>query len=98
MADDRELLRRYTEDASEAAFKELVQRQINLVFATALRVTGDAHAAEEVAQIVFTAMARKARTLVQHPALCGWLHRSARYAAINVQQQKRRRAEIEQEA
>src|SRR5215216_2013630 len=98
MPDDRELLRRYTDDASEEAFRELVQRRIGLVFATALRVLGDAHSADEVAQVVFVAMARKARTLVNHPALSGWLHRSARYAAINFQHQQRRRAAIEREA
>lgn len=98
MVQDSELLRRYADEGSEPAFHELVQRRVNLVFATALRVTNDAHAADDITQTVFAAMAQKARTLLHHPALSGWLHRSARYTAINVLQQKRRRAEIEREA
>jgi RNA polymerase sigma factor (sigma-70 family) len=98
MADEGELLRRYAENDSEEAFTELVNRYVNLVYSTALRVTNDTHAADEITQTVFTAMARKASSLVHHPALSGWLHRSTRYAAINVHQQKRRRTQLELEA
>jgi RNA polymerase sigma factor (sigma-70 family) len=98
MTDDQELLRRYAETDSEKAFTELVQRYVNLVHATALRVTNDAHVASDVTQTVFCALARKAATLIHHPALSGWLHRSARYAAINACQQKRRRTQLELDA
>ena len=46
---DGELLRRYDSDRSEAAFGELVQRHINLVYSAALRqVNGDTQLAEDV--------------------------------------------------
>ena len=48
MNGDAELLRRYIEDHSEAAFTELVRRHFNLVYFAALRqVSGDTHRAEE---------------------------------------------------
>lgn len=90
MSTDAELLRRYAEDNSEAAFAELVRRHLNLVYFAALRqVGGDAHRAEEVAQSVFTDLARKARTLTSHATLTGWLHTSTRFAAA-----KARRADF----
>src|SRR6478736_6816085 len=84
MPTDAELLRRYAQARDERAFAELVQRHLNLVYAAALRRThGHTHVAEEIAQKVFTDLARKAAALQHHPALTGWLHRSTRYAAID---------------
>ncbi|MEO6567511.1 MAG: sigma-70 family RNA polymerase sigma factor, partial [Opitutaceae bacterium] len=98
MADDVELLRRYVENRSEGAFTELVQRQLNLVYSVALRqVGGDGHLAEDVVQVVFTALARKAESLVRRPVLGGWLYRATQFAAIDVvraEQRRRRREEI----
>lgn len=91
MSDDAELLRRYA-DGSEAAFTELVQRRVNLVYTAALRRVGhDPQLAEEVTQTVFMQCARKAWALQFHPALSGWLHRSTRFAAIDALRVRRRR-------
>ncbi len=61
MLTDIQLLRRYAQDCSESAFGELVARHLNLVYATALRIVGgDEHGACDVAQSVFTDLARKA--------------------------------------
>ncbi len=84
MIEDAELLCRYAEDASEDAFAELVRRRIGLVFFVALRQTRDVQRAEDVAQSVFTDLARKAATLSRHPVLVGWLYRSAQFAATDV--------------
>src|SRR5688572_24849114 len=84
MSTDAELLRRYAKARDETAFAELVRRHLNLVYAAALRRTnGRTHLAEEIAQKVFTDLARKAASLQHHSALTGWLHRSTRYAAID---------------
>lgn len=49
MNDDAELLRRYAEQNSEAAFTELVHRHLDLVYGSALRRTsGDSHTAREL--------------------------------------------------
>lgn len=99
MNEDAELLRRYTEGKSEAAFAELVRRHVGFVYGIALRrVHGDAHLAEEVAQGVFTDLARKAAVLVRHPALGAWLFRSARFAAAQAMRSEKRRKMREQEA
>ncbi|MBI3853619.1 MAG: sigma-70 family RNA polymerase sigma factor [Verrucomicrobia bacterium] len=99
MLDDRKLLRRYVTDGSEAAFGELVARYVNLVYSVALRrIGGDAHLAEDVAQLVFTDLARKARSLPEGVVLAGWLHRATRYAAAQLLRTERRRVEREQEA
>jgi len=99
MSDDAELLRRYANENSEPAFAELVQRHLGLVYHAALRqVGGDAHRAQDVAQTVFTDLARKAEALARRPVLAGWLYTSTRYAAAQVVRSERRRRVREQEA
>ncbi len=53
MNSDAELLRAYVENGSEAAFAAIVERHKGLVYASALRQTGDAGLAEEITQAVF---------------------------------------------
>src|SRR5687767_8690855 len=54
MSDTRSLLADYVKNGSEAAFRELVARYINLVYCTALRLVGnDTQLAQDVAQTVF---------------------------------------------
>lgn len=99
MTTDAELLRRYAEEKSEAAFGELVRRQVNLVYAVALRQCGgDASLAQDVTQRVFTDLARKARQLSGRAMLGGWLYRSTWFAASDVVRTERRRRAREQEA
>ncbi len=99
MVDDRQLLSGYIEDASEAAFRELVARHVNLVYSVALReVGGDEHLAKDVAQIVFVDLARKARSLGRDVVLAGWLHRATRYAARQTLRAQRRRQAREEQA
>ena len=99
MPTEVELLRCYADEKSEAAFGELVRRQVNLVYSVALRQCGgDAHLAEDVAQRVFTDLARKARSLSGYAVLGGWLYRSAQFAASDVVRAERRRRAREQEA
>jgi len=99
MTDDAQLLRRYATEHSQEAFAELVQRHVGLVYHAALRQCGgDAHRAEDVAQAVFTDLARKAAELSHRPALAGWLHTSTRYAAAHAVRTEVRRQAREQEA
>lgn len=97
MSSDAELLQRYARERDERAFAEIVERHLGLVYAAALRRTGGrAHLAEEIAQKVFTDLARKAALLGGHPTLTGWLYRSARYVAIDVIRGENRRAKLNQ--
>jgi RNA polymerase sigma factor (sigma-70 family) len=68
--DDIALLRQYAEGHSQAAFTALVERHVNLVYATALRRVGNPQAAEEITQAVFVILARKAKSLAG-----GWQRR-----------------------
>jgi len=99
MLDDATLLRRYARDRSEPDFAEIVRRHLNLVYSAALRqVNGDSHLAQDIAQLVFTDLARKAADLANHRALVGWLFLSTRYAAAKLIRGERRRQAREQEA
>jgi RNA polymerase sigma factor (sigma-70 family) len=98
-ADDCVLLRRYAEEKSEAAFAVLVRRHLDLVYSVALRqVGGSTHLAEEVAQVVFAALARKAGALARRPVLGGWLYRTAQFTAVDVVRAESRRRARETEA
>lgn len=98
MNDDAELLRRYAVEGAEDAFAELVRRHLNLTWAAARRITGDADLARDVAQTVFADLARKARHLPARTILPGWLYRAACLAAYKVNRSNRRRAEREERA
>lgn len=99
MTEDAILLQRFAANRSEEAFSELVRRKLNLVYSTALRATGgDRHLAEDVCQQVFALLARRAGTLVRHPALTGWLHTTAHFTAAKLMRTARRRQAREREA
>jgi RNA polymerase sigma factor (sigma-70 family) len=89
---DAELLRRYADERSETAFAELVRRHLDLVHSAALRqVGGNRAAAADIAQAVFTELARQANHLTRHPALVGWLYTTThRLAARHVRDESRR--------
>lgn len=58
MVPDNELLQKHVKEGSDAAFTELVQRHLALVYSTALRQLGGDAPAQDVAQTVFTALAQ----------------------------------------
>jgi RNA polymerase sigma factor (sigma-70 family) len=97
MTPDCELLRRYAGTKSEEAFAELVRRHVNLVYSAALRqVNGNAHLAQDVAQTVFTDLARKAASLSRRGSLTGWLYTSAHFAAAKIVRTENRRRDREE--
>src|SRR5215470_5259362 len=99
MHNDAELLRQYAVGHSEAAFAELVGRQVDLVYCAALRLMGgDVQHAEDVTQQVFTELARQAQLLMGHPTLAGWLYTSTRRMARRATRTERRRKAREREA
>ncbi len=95
---EQELLRDYAARRSEAAFVELVQRHVDLVYSAALRMVCDAHLAEDVTQSVFLALAQNAGQLADRPVLAGWLHRTAQNIAAQTVRTEVRRHAREQEA
>jgi RNA polymerase sigma factor (sigma-70 family) len=99
MNDTQKLLDDYARLGSEPAFAELVQKYINLVYSTALRLTiGDTHLAEDITQMVFADLARSAPSLSKKITLGGWLHRHACFLAAKTMRSERRRRVRETEA
>ncbi|HEY2081984.1 MAG TPA: sigma-70 family RNA polymerase sigma factor, partial [Verrucomicrobiae bacterium] len=98
MNTDNQLLAEYVNQGSERAFRELVQRHINMVHSAALReADGNAALAEDITQEVFTKLARRADKLSSHPALAGWLYTCVRQMTANIRRSEHRRQRREQE-
>src|SRR5262245_40305879 len=73
---DFELLQRFVRRSDQAAFTSLVHNHVDLVYGTAVRKAGDPAAAQEIAQNVFGALARKAWQFAPDDSLPAWLHRT----------------------
>lgn len=95
---DHELILRFVRDGSESAFGELTRRHLSLVYATAHRVVGDPETARDVAQTVFTDLARKAPHWDPDTVVPAWLYRATTFAAAKARRCEQRRAQRESEA
>jgi RNA polymerase sigma factor (sigma-70 family) len=99
---DAELLREYAAQASEAAFREIVTRHADLVYASALRQARSPELARDIAQTVFADLVRKApalgQSLAENASLVGWLYRSTRFEAHTQLRDDRRRQARERQA
>jgi RNA polymerase sigma factor (sigma-70 family) len=87
-----QLLREFSVERSEAAFRELVRRHSPLVYGTALRMlAGNRAAAQDVTQEVFTLLARKSCSL-DGVVVGAWLYRqTCRRASNHVRTETRRK-------
>src|SRR5687767_13354762 len=93
-----ELLAVYAERRADDVFRELVRRHIALVYNTALRLAnGDAHLAEDVAQTVFSDLARKAASISSGTLVSGWLYQHTWFTASKMIRTERRRQLREQD-
>src|SRR5262249_10865967 len=81
---DEALLKEFAESGSEKAFGALAEKYLGMVLGIAMRRTGDRTLAEEIAQDVFTILARKARRLKPGSTLAGWIHRVTVIECSNV--------------
>jgi RNA polymerase sigma factor (sigma-70 family) len=94
---DHELLAQYVHRQSEEAFALLVARHVNLVHSVALRHVVDSHQAQDITQVVFLLLAKKAGSLSPKTILSGWLYRTAQLTASNYLRMEKRRQRREQE-
>ena len=90
----QEFATRKTEDA----FRGVVTHYLDFVYAVSLRrVNGDSHLAQDITQIVFSDLARKAHSLPSDLFLRGWLHRHTCFVSgktIRANHRRRRREQI----
>jgi RNA polymerase sigma-70 factor (ECF subfamily) len=94
MEADADLLMEYTRTRSEQAFRRLVERYGGTVHAICFRRLRDPHLTEDVAQMVFATLARKAASI--EPSLVGpWLYQTANFISQDVARQKARRKKHE---
>src|SRR5215216_2518001 len=82
--EDLQLLRAYAEQRSEPAFTQLVNRHIDFVYSTALRIVSDSQLAQDISQLVFIKLARKAAAFRGGTILAGWLYRTTQFTADTV--------------
>ena len=71
---DAALVNRYVRGRDHAAFTELTRRLGPLVWSLAVRNTRHREDAEDVLQLVFAELARRAGTIAEPAAVAGWLH------------------------
>jgi RNA polymerase sigma factor (sigma-70 family) len=94
--DDAGLLQAFidkrAEPAGQEAFRALVDRHLNMVYAVCRRQLRDEHWAEDVAQAVFILLSKKAAELPPKTVLGGWLYKTAVYACSNARQLQRTRS------
>ena len=99
MSETKQWLAEYAKTGSEAAFREVVARYVNLVHSTAVRlVEGDSHLAQDVTQKVFVDLAKMAGSLGDDAMIGGWLHRHTCFVARKTMRTERRRKAREQQA
>ncbi|AWM38390.1 ECF RNA polymerase sigma factor SigE [Gemmata obscuriglobus] len=89
---DAELLDRFAASRDESAFTDLVARHWGLVYGTARRHLGDAHAAEDVCQAAFLVLARKAGGGRWGATVGPWLHVTAVRLARKARRARRAQA------
>lgn len=87
--DDQFLLTRFVETRDASAFEELTRRHAGMVKAVCIRLLGNSHDAEEVAQECFLELARHADSV--RSSVVGWLHRAATSRSLNLLRSRSRR-------
>jgi len=88
---DLQLLARYARDRAEDAFAEVVRRHVDFVYSAALRQVRSSQLAEEVAQSVFTDLAKNLGRLKPDTILTAWLYQVARRTSTDVVRREARR-------
>ena len=87
---DRDLLRRFVQDADEAAFAEIVQRHQALVMGVCRRVIGDSPEVEDAFQATFVTLARRPGRIRKARSLSSWLYSVAWRTSVRLVRQRRR--------
>jgi DNA-directed RNA polymerase specialized sigma24 family protein len=87
---DRDCLQAWARRPGAESLRPVVERYTAFVYASALRRTGQAAQAEEVARAVFLVFARRARRMRKKTPLAGWLFHVTALACLKLQPKRRR--------
>src|SRR6266496_4181507 len=91
-----ELLSEFQRNGAQAPFEEIVRRYAGMVYSVCLRVTCDAHDAEDATQAVFLSLALQSKTNREITYPGPWLQRVAHRVALDVKKAKTRRKKREE--
>ncbi|HEX8521917.1 MAG TPA: sigma-70 family RNA polymerase sigma factor [Tepidisphaeraceae bacterium] len=95
---DWDLLQQYVRDGSTDALTELTIRHLPMVNAVATRQLNDPHLAEEVAQVVFMVLMKRASRISADVVLSGWLFNVTRLTGMRIRRSRWRRLKHERTA
>src|SRR5688572_12603012 len=95
---DSDLLAEFAESGSERPFEVLVRRHGGLVLSVCRGILRDANDAEDAAQAAFLTLARKAKSLIGHRTIAGWLHTVAWHISCRARRARTLRRQREREA
>ncbi|MBC8106338.1 MAG: sigma-70 family RNA polymerase sigma factor [Anaerolineae bacterium] len=95
---DSDLLTEFAESGSERPFEVLVRRHGALVLSVCRGILRDANDAEDAAQAAFLTLARKAKSLIGHRTIAGWLHTVAWHISCRARRARTLRQHREREA
>ncbi|MEZ6062077.1 MAG: sigma-70 family RNA polymerase sigma factor [Planctomycetaceae bacterium] len=87
---DRDLLRRFVQDADKAAFTEIVQRHQGLVISVCKRVIGTYPDIDDAFQATFLALARRPRQIRRAESLSSWLYSVAWRVSVRLVRQRKK--------
>jgi RNA polymerase sigma factor (sigma-70 family) len=95
---DFDLLHEFATTGSPDAFREVVRRHVDAVYAAARRQVFSATLAEDVTQAVFILLARKAAKFDDRGPLAGWLIKTTHFASRDALRAEARRKQHERKA
>src|SRR5262245_6193149 len=95
---DRDLLRRFADQADQGAFATVVGRHAAMVLGVCRRTLANVQDAEDACQATFLLLAQKARGGRWQPSVANWLYTTARKVAGNARVAAGRRARRERRA
>ncbi len=91
-----ELLREFEQTGRPEPFQEIMRRHGGMVYATCLKVTRDAHDAEDATQATFLTLAAKGRVSGEIREPEAWLRKVAHRLALDLIRSRKRRGRREQ--
>lgn len=92
---DNELIGKYLFKDDSSAFEELVHRHSGLVMGVCRGMLLQTQDAEDAFQATFLILSRKAKTLIDHGSIAGWLYHTAVRNCLQIRRRKSRIKETE---